>query len=68
MFKFEPYVRSGCHDVLMMSMNLDDIAILNIQLYSIYEVTKSETLNLLQNDDLTKKEQYYENKKMYYHI
>ena len=51
-----------------MSMNLDDIAILNIQLYSIYEVTKSETLNLLQNDDLTKKEQYYENKKMYYHI
>ena len=68
MFKFEPYVRSGCHDVLMMSMNIDDIAILNIQLYSIYEVTKSETLNLLQNDDLTKKEQYYENKKMYYHI
>ena len=68
MFKFQPYVRSGCHDVLMMSMNLDDIAILNIQLYSIYEVTKSETLNLLQNDDLTKKEQYYENKKMYYHI
>ena len=68
MFKFQPYVHSGCHDVLMMSMNLDDIAILNIQLYSIYEVTKSETLNLLQNDDLTKKEQYYENKKMYYHI
>ena len=68
MFKFQPYVRNGCHDVLMMSMNLDDIAILNIQLYSIYEVTKSETLNLLQNDDLTKKEQYYENKKMYYHI
>ena len=56
MFKFQLYVRSGCHDVLMMSMNLDDIAILNIQLYSIYEVTKSETLNLLQNADLTKKE------------
>ena len=29
-FKFQPHVCNGSHDVLMMSMNLNDIAILNI--------------------------------------
>ena len=29
-FKFQSDVCNGCHDVLMMSMNLCDIAILNI--------------------------------------
>ena len=30
-FKFQQDVCNGCHDVLMMYMNLSDIAILNIQ-------------------------------------
>ena len=30
-FKYKPNVCSRCHDVLMMSMNLSDIAILNIK-------------------------------------
>ena len=29
-FKFQPYVYTGCHDVLIMSANLRDIAILKI--------------------------------------
>ena len=29
-FKFQPNVCNGCHDLLMMSMNLSDIATLNI--------------------------------------
>ena len=29
-FKFQPNVCSRCHDLLMISMNLSDIAILNI--------------------------------------
>ena len=29
-FKFQPDVCNGCHDVLMMSINLSDIAVLNI--------------------------------------
>ena len=29
-FKFQPDVCNGCHNLLMMSMNLIDIAILNI--------------------------------------
>ena len=30
-FKFEPNVSNRCHNLLMMSVNLTDIAILNIQ-------------------------------------
>ena len=30
-FKFQPNVCSRCHDLLMMLMNLSDIAILNIK-------------------------------------
>ena len=30
-FKFQPNVCNGCHDLLMMSVNLSDIAILNIK-------------------------------------
>ena len=29
-FKFQPYVYNECHDVLVMSKNLNNIAILNI--------------------------------------
>ena len=31
-FKFEPNVCNRCHDLLIVSMNLSDIAILNIRL------------------------------------
>ena len=30
-FKFQPYVCNKCHDLLMMSMNPSNIAILNIK-------------------------------------
>ena len=30
-FKFQPNVCNRCHDLLMMSMNLSDIAILNVK-------------------------------------
>ena len=30
-FKFQLYVCNGCHDLLMIPMNLSDIAILNIK-------------------------------------
>ena len=49
----------GCHDLLMMSVSLDYIAILNINIVvyhcSINRVNKSEAVNLLQNADLTEK-------------
>ena len=58
-FKFQPNVCNRCHDLLMMSMNRSDIAILNIKgsNYScaISRISKNEVINLMQNTDLTKK-------------
>ena len=57
-FKFQPYVCYGCHDVLMMYINLNDIVILNIHDVDyccvINGINKNDALNLLQNADLTK--------------
>ena len=51
-FKFQPNVCNRCHDLLMMSMNLSDIAILNIR-GSNYRcivslISKNEAINLMQ--------------------
>ena len=58
-FKFQPHVCNGCHDLLMMSMTLSDIAILNIKGANycciISRTSKNEAINLMQNIDLTKK-------------
>ena len=56
-FKFQPNVCNGCHDLLMMSMNLSDISILNIKSADycciISGISKSEVINLMRNTDLT---------------
>ena len=56
-FKFQPNVCKRCHDLLMMSMNLSDIAILNIKGYDYRCIislnSKNETIDLMQNADLT---------------
>ena len=66
-FKFQPGVCNGCHDVLMMSMKLSDIAILNIHSADyhciIIRISKSETINLLQNVDSSKKSKTQNTKK-----
>ena len=57
-FKFQLDVCNGCHDVLMMSMNLSDITILNIRgadyCCIVIGIDKSEATNLMQNMNLTK--------------
>ena len=49
-FKFQPVVYNGCHDVLIMSMNLKNIAILNIKVVDFCcinsGISKSEAVNL----------------------
>ena len=56
-FKFQPNVCKRYHDLLMISINLNNIAILNIEgsdYYCIISlITKNEAVNLLQNADLT---------------
>ena len=58
-FKFQPNVCNKCHDLLMMSMDPSDIAILNIKGFDyrciISGISKNEAINLIQNVDLTKK-------------
>ena len=58
-FKFQPNVCNRCHDLLMMSMELSYIAVLNIKSTGygciISGISKSKTVNLMQNIDLTKK-------------
>ena len=49
--KFQPYVCNGCHDLLVMSMNINGIAILNIHHVDypciIKGISKCEAINLL---------------------
>ena len=58
-FKFQPNVCNRCHDLLMWSTNLSDIAILNIKGSDsrciIGLINKNEAINLMQNADLTEK-------------
>ena len=62
-FKFQPYVCNRCHELLMMSMTLSDIAVLNIKDSNywciISLISKNEAINLMQNADLAKKEEHY---------
>ena len=57
--KFQPNVCNRCHDLLMMSMNLSNIAILNIKSSDYCFITslisKNEAIILMQNADLTEK-------------
>ena len=58
-FKFQPNVCNGYHYLLMMSMNLSNIAILNIKCSDycciIGQISKNEAINLMQNAYLTEK-------------
>ena len=58
-FKFQPNVCNRCQDLLRMSMNLSDIAILNIKGSDdrciISLISKNEVINLLQSADLTER-------------
>ena len=58
-FKFQPNVCNKCHDLLMMSMNLSNVAVLNSKSADyrciISGISKNEAINLSQNADLTEK-------------
>ena len=58
-FKIQSNVCNRCHDLLMMSMKLSEVAILNIKSAGycciINGISKDETINLMQNANFTKK-------------
>ena len=57
--KFQPNVCNRCHDLLMMSVNLSEIAFLKIKSSDyrciISLISKNEAIKSLQNADLTEK-------------
>ena len=57
--KFQPSVWDGCHDALMMFVNLNDITIFNICSVDcqcmIARINNNETMNLLRITDLSVK-------------
>ena len=63
-FEFQTNVCNRCHDLLMMFINLSDIAILNIKGSDypciISLISKNETIKLSKNADLTEKVEDYE--------
>ena len=71
-FKFQPNVCNRSHDLLMMSINLSDIAILNIKgsyyCCIISLISKNGAINLMQNADLTKKTKHYKTKSLFSYI
>ena len=68
-FKFQPIVRNRCYDSLMMSINLSDIAILNIKgsdyRCMISQISKNKALKLIQNADLTEKPNIIKHKNLF---
>ena len=54
-FKFQSNVYNRCHDLLMMSINLCDMAVLNIKGSDKLNQKKKESISLMQNADLTEK-------------
>ena len=58
-FQFQPNVCNRCHDLLMMSLNFSDIAIINIKSADyhciISRISKNEAINLMQNHDSIEK-------------
>ena len=55
-FRFQDYVYSGCHDLTMLSVNISNIGIMTIKnvdyCYIIYNISKSEAIDLLKNSVL----------------
>ena len=66
-FKFQPNVCNGRHDLLMMSLNVSNIAILNIKSSHypciVRRNSKSEAINLMKNANLTEKREHYKTQK-----
>ena len=58
-FKFQPNVCNRCYDLIIMSINLSDNAILNIKSADycciISRISKTEVINLMQKVNLTVK-------------
>ena len=71
-FKFQPSICNRYHGLSVMSVNLSNIAILNIKgsdyCCIINLISKNEAIILLRNFDLPKNVEHYNTQKNYFHI
>ena len=71
-FTFQPYVCNGCYDILLISVNLSNIAILTIcnidYCCIVTEITKYKAKSVMQKIDLTEKSQNIIKQKNLSHI
>ena len=61
-FKYEPYLRNGCHDLKQRAMNFNDVAIVFIKgndyiIHSWY-ISKDDAINIMKNSNLNEKTYY----------
>ena len=55
-FKFQDSIYNGCHDLMMLCLNISDIAIITVKIVDyrciVCNISKSEVINLLKNSVL----------------
>ena len=51
-FKFQKSVCYGCHDLLMMSLNISNITIITVKGANYHDISKSDAIHLLENSVL----------------
>ena len=58
-FKYEPYLRNGCHDLMQKAMSFNDVALFYFEgsAYRIHfwSYTKSDAMSILSNSNLVDK-------------
>ena len=67
-FKFQSHVCNRCHNLVIESVNLEDIATLNIKGADFLGLSTSESMTLIQNTDLTEKSGTLQNIQIHYHL
>ena len=54
-YKYEPEVCNGCHDISMMVYELRNIAILNVKGVDVWNMTRNDAIDMLNNSKLDDK-------------
>ena len=62
-FKYEPYLCNGCHDLMQISMNFNDVAIVSAKgdayRIHIWYMSKDDAINIMKTFSLNKKLDHY---------
>ena len=58
-FNYEPYLWNGCHDLMQIAMNFNDVAVASVgrsdYRIRLWYISKDDTISLMNNSDLSEK-------------